>query len=63
MKYELRECPFCGGTAIVDGEAYYWVHCTKCKAETRGHHSKIGAVNLWNKRAGDDQERVVDNGR
>lgn len=62
MKYELRECPFCGGTAIVEGEAYYWVYCDNCRAETRGVHSKSLAISLWNKRVGDHLMGRVDDG-
>lgn len=64
MTPELKRCPFCGGRAVIDGGAYYWIYCTDCKAETRGVHSKSLAVSLWNNRFGDDLlERMQDDGK
>lgn len=60
--YELKPCPFCGGEAEVDGGGCYWIHCKHCKVETRTHHSRIGAINLWNNRV-EDKERVIDDGK
>ena len=61
---ELKPCPFCGRKAAVVWMEFYWVECKKCKAETRGVHSRAAALELWNRRVGDDlMERMVDDGR
>jgi Lar family restriction alleviation protein len=60
---ELKFCPFCGGEAVIDGAHFYWVRCTSCKAETRGVHNRVVAADLWNRRAGDLRERVVQDDR
>lgn len=61
---ELKLCPFCGGEAICDGGAYYWVRCLDCKAETRGVHKKEMAADLWNRRVVDDLlEVMLDDGK
>ena len=60
----IRPCPFCGGEGVLDGSSYYWVRCKKCKVETRGVATKAGAVEVWNKRVGDDlMERMEDDGK
>ena len=60
----LRECPCCRGKAAVEGKSPYWVKCKACGLETRAVARKIWAIELWNRRAGDDlMERMEDDGK
>lgn len=70
---ELRNCPFCGGKAIMklgghyDGRLEYTPQCSDKKCP--GRITKIWldhdeAVAAWNRRVGDDlMERMEDDGR
>lgn len=57
---ELKPCPFCGGTAILDavfpldGGKFWLVHCRNCRAQGPfgpTYTEKEMAVTGWNKRA------------
>lgn len=56
VRYEcidaLKKCPFCGGTATIDGIAYknYMVYCEDCGAERRGYETAFEAIRHWNNR-------------
>ena len=58
-KTELRKCPFCGGEARIIGSVgtVFWVKCKECGAETHGEITKQRATEMWNRRAGERDER------
>lgn len=49
---KLKECPFCGGEAILDdnGDGYYWVKCGTCECVMDGKNNKQEAIKEWNTR-------------
>lgn len=49
----LRECPFCGGPAHLQRNAWYvWAKCNACgAARADSHMSDEGAAESWNTRA------------
>ena len=53
-KYELKPCPFCGGTDLeFDGAPiHYWIVCNnkECGAGGSGADTEEGAVEKWNTR-------------
>ena len=54
--YELKRCPFCGGTELnicKAQENYYYVECTTkyCRTLGPGRSTKRRAVDAWNKRS------------
>ena len=56
---DLKSCPFCGGTAYIASryssavEKYFWfVQCTRCKAQTGAFNCFGRAVDAWNIRTG-----------
>ena len=59
--YQLKLCPFCGGTAILlldyddEYERKYLnsIHCRKCKARTAWQETIEEAIEAWNRRAGE----------
>lgn len=59
----LRECPFCGGEAILGTWRDEYrrlnpsaVHCSVCHVETRIYERKKEAIKAWNKRVGDKND-------
>ena len=68
MNDELRPCPFCGGNGeLYDGEKegtsrfVNYVSCDRCGASTHYKFDIPRAIEIWNSRATDPQEKV--NGR
>jgi Lar family restriction alleviation protein len=56
---DLKPCPFCGGRATLEGRGYYWGECNSCGAMTRGSEDKQKAIEEWNRRAEDaDQKKA-----
>lgn len=60
---ELRRCPFCGGAAKLNDAWPHYVFCTRCNARTVnccefGEDGEKRAVELWNRRAGSNQETL-----
>ncbi len=55
MKKEIKPCPFCGGRAGVwcTPALGYRIRCNKCDAASTEMGSVNGAINRWNKRAGE----------
>jgi hypothetical protein len=47
MSEALRECPFCGGDAMLLANA---VICKKCHGNTGGQRDGAEAIELWNRR-------------
>lgn len=68
---ELRECPFCGGEAILTKHhnrftEWWHVSCPKCHVSQTGSENKFSfeAADKWNTRVGDDlMERMEDDGK
>ena len=55
---ELKSCPFCGGKAyIVKGKGYYayWIKCYDCRVETEAYEFEDEAIEVWNKRVGENK--------
>lgn len=56
----LRECPFCGGEAVMQdlfliGAKWFYVKCVECGAGINAPApSENMAANKWNRRADDD---------
>jgi Lar family restriction alleviation protein len=55
---KLRECPFCGGKAKIQGRGYltedYRVYCTSCGCSTKQWtQTKEEAIAAWNRRKDD----------
>ncbi len=63
---ELKPCPFCGCTPTIKSIGYYkyYVKCDNGSCgvhpETYAMETKGAAVNIWNSRAGHEQETVND---
>lgn len=53
MSEKLKPCPFCGGTAAIQGITIVWVKCLKCGVETAGYRDEEDAIDVWNRRVGD----------
>lgn len=60
----LSNCPFCGGDAkavpssFIFGEEREWiVLCAKCRAKTLRFRSESAAIEAWNRRADEKEER------
>jgi Lar family restriction alleviation protein len=53
---KLKPCPFCGGDdCVVDTTGFnYYVTCLKCEARGPLEGTKEEAVELWNKRMGEE---------
>lgn len=54
-KAVLKNCPFCGGEAIIDKETPYMfpifrVKCSDCEMKTEVHTYKQNAIDAWNRR-------------
>lgn len=62
---ELKECPFCGGKAILDDcgdHKSYFVRCKKCGINQEHlYHSKVTAIKAWNRRVLKVPEKWGDN--
>ena len=64
---ELRECPFCGGSALlkdkylcgVANRKNYWIVCGKCQARIQDRNSMVRAITAWNNRS--QLELVIEN--
>ena len=61
---ELKPCPFCGRTDTLhfdryqsDGKWCGYIECTECIMTGPVGKLKIDAVNAWNMRAGEQDER------
>ena len=55
-KEELKPCPFCGGKAqIQKGMAGINVFCLNCRAFIMWADSEGEAIELWNRRTGNDR--------
>ncbi len=50
---ELKQCPFCGGEAVLfENTDYAYVYCNECGSQTDESHGTAGAaVAAWNTRA------------
>ena len=55
---EIKQCPFCGGTAAVVrawragySKTLFKVYCKCCQVRQPLHKTKIGAITEWNHRA------------
>jgi Lar family restriction alleviation protein len=57
MSEELKNCPFCGGVALVAKpaakEEFYLVGCGDCGSATDVFERPVGAIDHWNRRAPD----------
>lgn len=53
MSNELKQCPFCGGKAVLcENTDYAYVYCKECGSQTDESHGTAGAaVATWNTRA------------
>ncbi len=54
MSEELKPCPFCGGTPIVNLQmvsGYTFISCSKCRADGPLRSTHTRAVAAWNLRA------------
>jgi Lar family restriction alleviation protein len=58
---ELKPCPFCSGKAEIKEpkgfyafpcDSYWRVQCYECLARGAASKSKTGAIDAWNRRAG-----------
>ena len=63
MTTELRNCPFCGGEAVLEGKAFCWVRCKECGTESKGDGVKKVVINKWNTRVYDDLMEGMEYGR
>ncbi len=46
--YNLKSCPFCGGTAEMWGKArLIWIECNSCDANTARFTSSVVAIQAW----------------
>lgn len=57
MSPRRRPCPFCGEARRLDlyrnlrfVGTVYWVHCKSCGASGGTASTKLGAVDVWNRR-------------
>lgn len=58
MSEELKTCPFCGGKAYFEGGiTVYWIKCRICGVETLGYDDEADAVDAWNRRDGEQNEK------
>ena len=54
---KLKPCPFCrGGGAIGRHGDNYFAECCQCGARTWFYESAEKAVEMWNRRAGEQNE-------
>lgn len=53
----LKSCPFCGGEAKIV-KSYYtiWVKCICCGAKSRCEENEEKVAEVWNRRAGEQNE-------
>ena len=53
----LKPCPFCGWGTIVDGGGLFThaCECNACHAKTKNYKTWEEAVEVWNRRAGDQE--------
>ena len=73
-KYNLKPCPFCGGTAFL-GHSTEWnekcsyIYCTTCSSRIAGvpvsseYASDEKAIEVWNKRVGKDENKETNSKR
>ena len=63
---ELRPCPFCGSDDVevvqLMPDSGFMTVCSKCPASI-GAKTKDEAINLWNRRAGNEDEQERSNGQ
>lgn len=57
-RQNLKPCPFCGGTAVMQIRGEIWVECTDCHVNTPGFDAPEEAVAVWNRRTAADREGV-----
>ena len=51
MTENLKNCPFCGGTAnIAKGRIEFWAYCPHCGAKTEFYETEQAAADSWNRR-------------
>ena len=52
MTKQLKPCPFCGGSAVVNrGPTYLWyVQCQECRIDGEIRPKKSEAIEAWNRR-------------
>lgn len=59
---ELKPCPFCGSDDVevvqLMPDSSFMTVCSKCPVSI-GAKTKDEAINLWNKRAGNEDERRI----
>lgn len=53
---ELKPCPFCGSDKIrvISNGVSYHVNCDQCECRTTRYRKKDKAIEVWNRRAGND---------
>lgn len=54
---KLKPCPFCGGKATINGITLVYIKCTKCGVETVGYREEDEAIEAWNRRVNDDEQK------
>lgn len=51
MTENLKNCPFCGGTAnIAKGRIEFWAYCPHCGAQTELFETEQEVADAWNRR-------------
>lgn len=58
---KLKPCPFCGSIPTVETHQFYashYVRCKGCNVTTPPNSDIKIAVKLWNRRAGEQNERT-----
>lgn len=62
MTEEIKPCPFCGSevTETRQRNAFYYVTCWNCRAESNLQLTKTSAIEIWNRRPYDyDMPAIV----
>lgn len=54
MKTELKPCPFCGATVILQGKRTFYIECPRCFATTDKYAKPKFAIEAWNRRTNEN---------
>lgn len=52
---ELKPCPFCGATAILQGKRTFYVECPRCFSTSDKYARPKFAIEAWNRRIDENE--------